>query len=114
MILDPHTGDVTFTGPLTKEARDRLDEALRRRDEAQEVVNYFADRCRRSSNDRMKAHYLEEWHWEQRMFDISNDAVSVRYKAKLDNRSYREGASRSGEALKELRANKKLREDYAG
>jgi hypothetical protein len=114
VILNPHTGDVTFTGPLTKEARDRHDEALRRREEAQDEVNYFADRYRRSRNEQMKARYLEDWHWEQRMFDIINDAVSGRYKAKLENRSYRDGASRAGEALKELRTSKKLREEYAG
>ena len=60
----------------------------------------------------MKARYLEDWHWEQRMFDIINDTVSERYKVKLENRSYKEGASRSGEALEELRASRKLRSEY--
>lgn len=36
------------------------------------------------------------------MFDIVNDAVGPRYKAKLENRSYAEGASREGKALEEL------------
>lgn len=34
------------------------------------------------------------------MFDLLNDFVPARYKAKLQSRSYREGASRSGETLK--------------
>ena len=48
------------------------------------------------------------------MFDIINDAVSERYKTKLENRSYKEGASRSGKALEELRADRKLRDEYVG
>jgi hypothetical protein len=46
------------------------------------------------------------------MFDIINDAVSERYEAKLQNRSYRDGASRAGKALDELRASKELRSEY--
>jgi hypothetical protein len=64
VILDPHTGDVKFNGPLTKEARDRLDEALKRRTDAQEEVNYFADRYRETSDEQLKARYLDDWHWE--------------------------------------------------
>ena len=112
VILDPHTGGVAFTGPLTKEARDRLDEALKRRAEAQENVNYFAEKYRKTRSMDLKARYLEEWHFEQRMFDIINDTVSKRYKARLENRSYKEGASRSGTALEELRASRKLRDQY--
>jgi hypothetical protein len=62
----------------------------------------------------MKASYLEDWHWEQRMFDIVNDIVPRRYKAKLENRSYQEGASREGTALEELRKNRRLRSEYIG
>lgn len=112
IILDPNDGSVTFKGPVTKEQRDRLDEALRRRDEAQREVNDLAEKYRRTRSAKLKAFYLEEWHWEQRMFDIINDAVSDRYKAKLDNRSYREGASREGKALDELRASRELKEQF--
>ncbi|MGX7953239.1 DUF5681 domain-containing protein [Tsuneonella sp. HG249] len=113
VIVDPHTGDVSFTGPLTKEARDRLDQALARRAEAQDNVNYYADHYKRlPDDDPLKPRYLDDWHWEQRMFDIINEAVSERYKVKLENRSYREGASRSGKALEELRESKKLRDEY--
>ena len=112
VILDPHTGDVKFTGPLTKEARDRLDKVLRRRAEAQDEVNYFAEKYGETADEQLKARYLGDWHWEQRMFDIINDAVAERHRAKLQNRSYRAGASRQGKALDELRANRELRREY--
>ena len=76
--------------------------------------NYFAEKYGRARNDRTKELHLENWHWEQRMFDIINDAVPGRYKTKLANRSYREGASREGQALEELRQNPELRDEYIG
>jgi hypothetical protein len=112
VILDPHNGGVSFTGPLTKEARDRHDEALRRRAVAQEEVSYLAAKYEETTDEQLKARYLDDWHFEQRMFDIINDAVAERYKAKLEHRSYREGASRTGKALDELRASRKLRDEY--
>lgn len=114
VLLDPNTGDVKFAGPLTKEARDRLDHALARRAEAQDNVDYYADQYRTLPDDHpLRPRYLDEWHWEQRMFDIINDTVSERYKIKLENRSYKEGASRSGKALDELRASRRLRDESA-
>ncbi|WP_379548298.1 DUF5681 domain-containing protein [Qipengyuania sp. DSG2-2] len=114
IILDPSNGGVRFEGPQTKEQRDRLDEVLQRRDEAQDEVTYFAQKYKRSRSEKLRAFYLDEWHWEQRMFDIINDIMPSRYKAKLENRSYREGASRSGKALDELRADRELRDQYVG
>lgn len=112
VILDPNTGGVRFEGPQTKEQRDRLEEALARRADAQEDVNYFAEKYRRAREPAMQARWLEEWHWEQRMFDILNDIVPKRYKAQLENRSYREGASRAGKALEELRSKRALRDEF--
>lgn len=112
IILDPDDGSVRFQGPQTKEQRDRLEEALQRRAQAQEDVTYFADKYRRARNPDRQARYLEEWHWEQRMFDIINDVLPPRYKAKLENRSYREGASRAGKALEELRRKRELRDEF--
>lgn len=114
IILDTSNGGVRITGPQTKEQKQQLDEALARRAEAQEEVDYFADKYRRARSERMKARYLEDWHWEQRMFDIINDIVSDRYKTKLENRSYKEGASRSGKALEELRQDRQIRDEYVG
>lgn len=114
IVLDPNTGDARILGPQTKEQKQRLDEALQRRSEAQEEVNYFADKYRRSRDPARKAQYLEYWHWEQRMFDIINDVVGPRYKAKLENRSYADGASREGKTLDELRRDRGLRSEYVG
>jgi hypothetical protein len=112
VILDPNTGDVKILGPSTKEQKQRLDHALVRRAEAQELVSEFASRYRRTRDASRKARWLEEWHYEQRMFDIINDIVGPRYKAKLQDRSYARGASCEGKALDEIRRNKAMRSDY--
>ena len=114
VIFDPHTGAVQFKGPLTREVRDSLDQAIARRNEAQEIVSEMAEKYRKTRSDRSRRQYLDEWHWEQRMFDIINDAVPDRYKAKLKDRSYRDGSSRSGTALDELRASRELQDEYVG
>ena len=54
------------------------------------------------------------WHWEQRMFDLINDAVSKRYKANLENRSFAEGASKEGATLEEFRKDRALRDEFLG
>jgi Family of unknown function (DUF5681) len=47
IILNPNTGEVHFAGPLTAEHKKKLDYALGRRAEAQEEVDYFAEKYRR-------------------------------------------------------------------
>lgn len=86
--------------------------AAERRAQAQEEVTYFAEKYRRARDPRLKARYLDEWHWEQRMFDLVNDVVGPRYKAKLENRSYAEGASREGKTLEEFRRDRAMRDDF--
>lgn len=100
IIVDPNTGSVRIRGPQTKEQKAHYDEALRRRGEAQEEVSYFAEKYRRAKDPEKKARYLEDWHWEQRMFDIINDAMPQRYKMKLEDRSWHADASREGKTLK--------------
>ncbi|MEE4201581.1 DUF5681 domain-containing protein [Erythrobacter sp.] len=102
IIIDPHTGGVRIVGPQTKEQKVHYEKAIARRVEAQEEVSYFAGKYRNARSEKMKECHLEEWHWEQRMFDIINDAMPERYKMKLEDRSYRPGASRAGEAMKEF------------
>lgn len=102
IIINPGDGDVRILGPQTKEQKTHYDRATARRIEAQEEVSYFADKYRRSRCEKKKQFYLENWHWEQRMFDIINDAMPERYKMKLEDRSYREGASRAGETMREF------------
>lgn len=114
IVLDPNTGGVQVLGPQTKEQKARLDEAIERRMQAQEDVNYFAEKYRRARNEKAKMQWLEEWHWEQRMFDIINDIMPKRYQVKLENRSFRDGASREGKALDDLRKNPEIREEFVG
>lgn len=114
IILDVNTGGVKYEGPQTKEQKARFDEAIRRRSQAQEDVTYFAGKYRRSRSKASKASLLDEWHFEQRMFDILNDILPLRYKKKLQDRSYARGASREGAALEELRKSRALREKYIG
>jgi hypothetical protein len=114
IMLDPDTGEVKIMGPKTKEQKARVDEALERRAEAQEEVSYFANKYRRARDPKLQARYLEDWHFEQRMFDIINDVVGQRYKAKLKDRSYAEGASKEGKALEEIKRDRALRGKYIG
>ncbi len=111
IIVDPNNGDVRILGPQTKEQKDHYDKATVRRIEAQEEVSYFADKYRKARSEKRKQQYLEEWHWEQRMFDIINDAMPERYKMKLEDRSYREEASRVGETMKEFVEDRKRAAD---
>lgn len=109
IVLDPNNGSVRFEGPQTAEQKAHYDKAYARRQEAQEGVSYFAEKYRRARNEGRKARYLEEWHWEQRMFDIINDSMRGRHKMKLKDRSYREGASREGETLRQFIEDRKQR-----
>lgn len=102
VIIDMRTGHVRTEGPMDEREKRSWDERIARRDEAQAEVNSFAERYRRSRSDEHKARWLDEWHFEQRIFDIINDSFPPRYKAKLENRSYREGASRAGKTLEAL------------
>src|SRR5690606_753619 len=69
---------------------------------AQREVNDFAERYHAAQTDKEKQLWLDEWHFEQRMFDIINDAMSDRYKARLENRSYHAVASREGQTMAEF------------
>lgn len=99
VIIDMRTGHVRTEGPMDEREKRSWDERIARRDEAQAEVNSFAERYRRSRSDEHRARWLEEWHFEQRIFDIINDSLPPRYKAKLQNRSYHEGASHEGKTL---------------
>lgn len=114
IILDAKTGDVRIEGPMDALDKESWDKRFARRAEAQEEVNYFAERYRKARKSEAKASCLEEWHFEQRIFDIINDSFPDRHKVKLENRSYREGASREGKTLIEVLKNKKLRDEYVG
>jgi hypothetical protein len=109
IIIDMRTGHVRTEGPLDELEKRAWDERLARRAEAQSEVNAFAEKYRRATSKKSKIMWQLEWHFEQRIFDIINDSMPDRYKAKLENRSYREGASREGKALDEYRRTQKKR-----
>lgn len=102
IIIDMHTGHVKTEGPLDEREKRGWDERLARREEAQVEVNYYAEKCARAKSPERKHAWRQDWHFEQRIFDIINDSLPLRYKAKLENRSYAEGASRAGKALEEF------------
>lgn len=102
IIINMRTGAVRTAGPMSKEEKAEWDKRIERRDEAQSEVTYYATQYRKARSPKWKEQWLQHWLWEQRIFDIINDALPDRYKAKLVDRSNREGASREGQALKEF------------
>ena len=107
IVIDLRTGDVRTEGPLDEREKKDWDRRIARRAEAQEEVNAFAERRRKARSPDQKQMWLDELHFEQRIFDIINDAMPTRYKVKLQNRSWAEGASREGKALEEFRRGRK-------
>jgi hypothetical protein len=94
VILDFRKGTVSIRGPVTKEEKAEWDKRLQRRAEAQEEVCLFAGKFRKARDPAAKQRWLDEWHVEQGIFDLINDAMPNRYKVKLLDRSYHEDASR--------------------
>jgi len=103
IIVNMYTGHVHTAGPLDEHEKRDWDKRLARRAEAQDEVNAFAESYRKARSAKKKAMWLSEWHFEQRIFDIINDSLPDRYKARLENRSYRQGASVEGKTLEEFR-----------
>lgn len=102
IIIDFHTGLVRTEGPLDEDEKRGFDERIERRAQAQDEVNSFAEEYQRATSDKHKAMWLDEWHFEQRIFDLINDSMPKRHKLKLKNRSFAEGASREGKTLIEF------------
>ncbi len=106
LVIDMRTGHVRTEGPLDEREKEEWDWRLARRNSAQQEVNDFAEKYRKARSPKQKIMWQLEWHFEQRMFDIINDSMPNRYKAKLENRSHKEGASREGKTLDEYRKTK--------
>ncbi|WP_147291751.1 hypothetical protein [Sphingorhabdus pulchriflava] len=106
IFLDLRRGTVEIEGPVDERQKAFWDERFERMDNAQAEVNFFADKYRKARDPKRKAFWLDEWHFEQKIFDLLNDSLPKKYKRKLQNRSYAEGASREGKALEEFRRNK--------
>lgn len=108
IIINMYTGQVHTAGPLDEREKRDWDERLARRGEAQAEVNIFSDSYRKARKAKSKEVWLAEWHFEQQVFDIINDSLPERYKAKLENRSFHKGASREGHALEEFKRTRRL------
>jgi hypothetical protein len=97
VIIDLKNGSVRWAGPRTPEEKADWDRLIQRRDEAQKEVTSFAERHKKARSPKMKALWLQEWHYEQKMFDIINDKLPPRYQVRLTGRSWAKGASRAGD-----------------
>lgn len=97
VMLDPVTVQVRVLGPQTKEQKQLYDDAVARRAEAQDIIDYYAGKFRSARNPEAKARWLSNWHMEQSVFDTINGYLPDRYKITLQNRSWAEGASRADE-----------------
>jgi hypothetical protein len=102
IVINFRTGEVKTEGPLDEREKASYDERIARRTEAQAEVSYFAERYGKARHPKQKARWLEEWHFEQRIFDLINDGMPRRYKAELASRSYKQGASKAGKTLQEF------------
>jgi hypothetical protein len=103
IVIDLCTGRVRTEGPLDEREKHRWDERLKRRDEAQAEVTFNARAYKRARTDPRRQMHLQDWIAEQYIFDLINDAMPERYKAKLENRSWRPDASREGSAHQTFR-----------
>jgi hypothetical protein len=97
--IDMRSGHVRTEGPLDEKEKREWDKRLARRDDAQVEVNHSARGFKRAKTDRMREFYLADWISEQYIFDLINDQMPERYKAKLNNRSFHADASREGKAV---------------
>jgi hypothetical protein len=102
VVINYRNGTVRIDGPLSPEDKVKWDSMLARRAEAQEEVSYCATEYNKTRSPRMKEILLQNWIFEQYIFDTINDAMPERLKAKLENRTYVDGASREGKALKQV------------
>jgi len=96
VIIDLKKAEVIYAGPMTSEEKRQWDRLTHRRDGAQQEVSYYAERYRRTRDPVRKAQWLEEWHAEQKLFDIINDNLPHHYRKELEDRSWAPGATRPG------------------
>mgnify|MGYP006898271337 CR=1 FL=1 len=96
VVIDLRTATVHVNGPVTPEDKFHWDAKLQRRDEAQAEVTFYSGLHHAEENPERKERLLDDWHFEQRMFDMINDNLPRRYRKTLENRSWAAGASRPG------------------
>lgn len=96
IIIDLRTAMVHYNGPVTPEDKFAWDKNLSRRDEAQAEVTYYAAKHRSARDPAKRQRLLDDWHHEQRIFDLINDNLPRRYRAKLEHRSWAKEGTREG------------------
>ena len=100
VIIDFRRGEARVCGPMTKEDKVVWDRLLEHRDELQSEINSYASTYRKSRSADRKAHALEMWMFEQKLYDRLNDNFPKRYRKSLTDRCWKEGASREGQQRK--------------
>ena len=105
IFLDFRNGDTNIRGPMTKEEKVDWDARLDRRKDAQDEVSLSSVKYKRAKDERDKAWWLDNWLFEQRIFDIINDRVPKHYQVKLENRSYLKEASQPGDFAPDKKPN---------
>ena len=114
IFIDLIKGNIEIEGPMDDKQKEFWDERFERMADSQESVTYFAEKQRKARDPKRKAFWRDEWHYEQRIFDLLNDSLPKKHKRKLVNRSYAPDASREGKTLDEFRRNRKMRKEYVG
>jgi Family of unknown function (DUF5681) len=100
VIIDFRSGHARVCGPLTKDDKATWDRLLEYRDELQGEISYFAAAYRKSRSADRKAHALDMWMFEQKLYDRMNDNLPKRYRKDLTDRCREQGASRAGQQRK--------------
>ncbi|RDC58924.1 hypothetical protein HME9302_00100 [Alteripontixanthobacter maritimus] len=96
IYLDMVTPKAYILGPQTKDDKREWDRMLARRNNAQGEVSEFANAYRRARKPDKKVWLQEQWHFEQKMYDMLNDGLPPRYRTVLKDRSFADGASQAG------------------
>jgi hypothetical protein len=94
--IDFVRGDVTVCGPKTKEEKAEWGRILARRDDLQAIVSDMARQHKHDAPAGKRALYLKVWKDTQLQYDKINDDLPRRYRRKLNDRCWEDGASRPG------------------
>jgi hypothetical protein len=100
VFIDFIKGEAKVCGPLTREAKEEWDRALGHLDRLQAEISELAETFRRTRSKANKAHVLDRWKFEQKLFDQLNDDLPKRYRRWLEDRCWEEGATLPGEQRK--------------
>jgi hypothetical protein len=100
VFIDFIKGEAKVCGPLTKEAKEEWDRVLGHLDQLQADISGHAETFRKSRSKANRAHILDEWKFQQKLFDQLNDDLPKRYRRWLTDRCWDEGATLPGQQRK--------------